>query len=146
MNKSWHSNEYSTHIDSNSPEWEDLRRRRNLVDDNRCAVCGTPVFATKRKALALHHMYYSEDLLDINTVISVCDRCHGILEGRIIPGTNDFDPRSRKDRERLKDYVRWTQKLITGEVTRDESLTPGNCGPKAYLQYQKNAGQQSTED
>ena len=135
MDRNYHSKDYRELIDENSPAWQDLRKRRNLVDDNRCAVCGTPVFATKRKALAIHQMYYGADLLDINTVISVCDRCHGILEGRVTPGPNDFDPRSRKAREALKSYIQWAQKLIAGEVWREESLTPGNSGPDAYKQY-----------
>ena len=144
MSKGYHSKEYRKLIDENSADWQDLKRRRNLVDDNRCAACGVPVFATKRKSLALHHIYYG-DLLDINSVISVCDKCHGILEGRILPKYGDYDPRSKDAQERLLSYIKWTRSLIKGEVLREESMTPGNSGPEAYLQYQKKADRSTQE-
>lgn len=138
MYKEWHSKDYENIIDTDSPEWNDFCRRRLLVDDYRCVCCGTPAFMTRRGQLAVHHVDYSGDLLDLNKCISVCDKCHGILHGHILPRSKDIDPRSAEVQEKVRKYMAWTEKLIRGEVYREDSLVNGNCGPDAYKQYAGN--------
>ena len=138
MYREWHSKQYADHIDFDSPEWKDLCRRRLLVDDYRCPYCGTPAFLTKRKSLAVHHLDYSKDLLDINNCVSICDKCHGILHGYIQPRRRDLDPRSPEIQLQLREYLAWTRDLIAGKVWREDSLVSGNSGPDAYKQYTDN--------
>lgn len=136
MYKEWHSKEYEDIIDNHSSEWDDLCRRRLLVDDQRCVYCGTPAFMTRRRQLAVHHIDYKDpNLLSLSKCVSICDRCHGILHSHILPRDKDIDPRSEEVQEKVRKYMEWTEKLIRGEVYREESLVPGNCGPDAYKQY-----------
>ena len=65
----------------NEPHWHEVREKRLLIDNRRCAMCGTA------KNLEVHHITYerlwNEDV--INDLITLCTSCHKKLhyyEGR----------------------------------------------------------------
>jgi len=119
--KKEHSKEYVTTVEENSDAWKDLRERRFKLDNYRCVYCGKPG-AICKKGLKLHHIYYGDDLLDMKSVVTTCDSCHGAVDGHTVPnqkkdGTpfkypTQYDPRTPEAKKRFEEYVAYTNKLI----------------------------------
>ena len=101
-----HSEEYLATITDNSEEWKRLKARRFDLDHHRCIFCG----ATEN--LKLHHIYYGDDLLDMKSVVTICDPCHSAVHGKTIPKGEQYDPCTPEALHRFIDYVNYTNKLI----------------------------------
>ena len=115
-----HSNEYTTHIDERSPEWQALRARRLAIDGRRCVYCGREM--QRPDDLSIHHVRYTDDLCDIHSVVTVCQVCHALLHGRIPPWRGQYNPTSRAAKQRLKWYMLYANGYIDGKFTRNLGL------------------------
>lgn len=64
-----------------TPRWRWLRARRRAIDGKQCVICG------RRTTLQCHHLTYKYLnkpgrlglLLELLSLITVCDRCHAAL-------------------------------------------------------------------
>lgn len=65
---------YYEYLKSN--RWRVLRTRRLVLDDFRCALCGSA------NQLHVHHIYYPVEYgtENINDLITLCQTCHGLIE------------------------------------------------------------------
>jgi hypothetical protein len=54
----------------------ELKRTVRLRDGFKCMLCGISEDKTKKK-LSVHHINYNKKDLNINNLISLCNRCHG---------------------------------------------------------------------
>lgn len=58
---------YSEYI--NSEHWKIMRENRLEIDNYECQICGA------KSNLRVHHLFYN-DLDNIDSLLTVCDRCH----------------------------------------------------------------------
>lgn len=110
--KNVHTEEYTEHVDNNSPEWQDLVRRRLDIDGHRCVYCGIPQACTSKHNLAVHHHRYTKDVLNIKDTVSTCQMCHAILGGHKKAYGSRYDPSTPEATKRLEDYVTYINNLI----------------------------------
>lgn len=74
--------------------WESLRESRLDIDNHECMMCNgrwsdgihKPLKIQLKRAQAVHHIksleLYPELAQDIKNLISLCNTCHNIVEGR----------------------------------------------------------------
>lgn len=117
-----HSADYTTLIDEQSVEWQEAKAKRLMIDDCTCVYCGRPLSQTRNGRLQVHHIKYSENLLDLKNMVTTCGACHGIEGGHLNPWKNQYDPTTPKAKERFTKYMEMADAYIDGKTACNEGL------------------------
>lgn len=117
-----HSPEYTRLIDEQSAEWQAVRAKRMAIDDCSCVYCGRPLSKTRYGQLAVHHVRYGENLLDLHDLVTVCGACHGIEGGHLKPWKGQYDPTTEKAKKRFEAYMKMADDYIDGKTKVNNGL------------------------